>query len=56
MEPPPSPSARKAQDFSRLGQGKYRDPQEFVGSIRFAETLGEYVQAILRNTGVYKHI
>jgi soluble lytic murein transglycosylase len=38
-----------------MGQGKYRDPQEFVESIPFTETR-EYVQAILRNTGVYKHI
>ena len=31
-----------------LGQGHYRDPQEFVESIPFTETR-EYVQAILRN-------
>jgi soluble lytic murein transglycosylase len=38
-----------------LGQGKYRDPQEFVESIPFTETR-EYVQAILRNTAVYKQL
>ena len=38
-----------------LGQGKYRDPQEFVESIPFTETR-EYVQAILRNASVYKQI
>ena len=38
-----------------LGEGKYRDPQEFVESIPFTETR-EYVQAILRNAGVYKQI
>jgi soluble lytic murein transglycosylase len=38
-----------------LGQGKYRDPQEFVESIPFTETR-EYVQAILRNANVYKQI
>jgi soluble lytic murein transglycosylase len=38
-----------------LGQGKYRDPQEFVESIPFTETR-EYVQAILRNASVYRQI
>jgi soluble lytic murein transglycosylase len=38
-----------------LGQGKYRDPQEFVESIPFTETR-EYVQAILRNANVYRQI
>jgi soluble lytic murein transglycosylase len=38
-----------------MGQGKYRDPQEFVESIPFTETR-EYVQAILRNASVYKQI
>jgi len=38
-----------------LGQGKYRDPQEFVESIPFTETR-EYVQAIMRNASVYKQI
>jgi peptidoglycan lytic transglycosylase len=38
-----------------LGQGKYRDPQEFVESIPFTETR-EYVQAILRNTSVYRQL
>jgi soluble lytic murein transglycosylase len=38
-----------------LGEGKYRDPQEFVESIPFTETR-EYVQAILRNASVYKQI
>jgi soluble lytic murein transglycosylase len=38
-----------------LGQGTYRDPQEFVESIPFTETR-EYVQAILRNASVYKQI
>ena len=37
------------------GQGKYRDPQEFVESIPFTETR-EYVQAILRNASVYKQL
>jgi soluble lytic murein transglycosylase len=38
-----------------LGQGKYRDPEEFVESIPFTETR-EYVQAILRNASVYKQL
>jgi soluble lytic murein transglycosylase len=38
-----------------LGQGKYRDPQEFVESIPFTETR-EYVQAILRNANLYKQL
>jgi len=38
-----------------LGQGKYRDAQEFVESIPFTETR-EYVQAILRNASVYKQL
>ena len=38
-----------------LGQGKYRDPQEFVESILFTETR-EYVQAILRNASLYKQL
>jgi soluble lytic murein transglycosylase len=38
-----------------LGHGKYRDPQEFVESIPFTETR-EYVQAILRNAGVYRQL
>jgi len=38
-----------------LAQGKYRDPQEFVESIPFTETR-EYVQAILRNTSVYRQL
>jgi soluble lytic murein transglycosylase len=38
-----------------LGQGQYRDPQEFVESIPFTETR-EYVQAILRNASVYKQL
>lgn len=38
-----------------LGQGKYRDPQEFVESIPFTETR-EYVQAILRNATVYRQL
>jgi soluble lytic murein transglycosylase len=38
-----------------LGQGKYRDPEEFVESIPFTETR-EYVQAILRNAGVYRQL
>lgn len=38
-----------------LGQGKYRDTQEFVESIPFTETR-EYVQAILRNASVYKQL
>ena len=36
-----------------LGQGHYRDPQEFVESIPFTETR-EYVQAIMRNATVYR--
>lgn len=36
-----------------LGQGKYRDEQEFVESIPFTETR-EYVQAIMRNASVYR--
>ncbi|HKM48853.1 MAG TPA: transglycosylase SLT domain-containing protein [Terriglobales bacterium] len=38
-----------------LGQGHYRDPQEFVESIPFTETR-EYVQAILRNANVYRKL
>ena len=38
-----------------LSAGNYRDPQEFVESIPFTETR-EYVQAILRNTSVYKRL
>jgi soluble lytic murein transglycosylase len=38
-----------------LGQGKYRDAQEFVESIPFTETR-EYVQAILRNANVYRQL
>jgi soluble lytic murein transglycosylase len=38
-----------------LGQGKYRDAQEFVESIPFTETR-EYVQAIMRNAGVYRQL
>jgi soluble lytic murein transglycosylase len=38
-----------------LGQGNYRDPQEFVESIPFTETR-EYVQAILRNANVYRQL
>ncbi len=38
-----------------LGQGHYRDPQEFVESIPFTETR-EYVQAILRNANVYQQL
>jgi len=38
-----------------MGQGPYRDSPEFVESIPFTETR-EYVQAILRNTAVYKQL
>jgi soluble lytic murein transglycosylase len=38
-----------------MGQGKYRDPQEFVESIPFTETR-EYVQNILRNANVYRQL
>jgi soluble lytic murein transglycosylase len=38
-----------------LGQGHYRDPQEFVESIPFTETR-EYVQAILRNANMYRQL
>ncbi|MGA7292008.1 MAG: transglycosylase SLT domain-containing protein [Terriglobales bacterium] len=38
-----------------LGEGHYRDPQEFVESIPFTETR-EYVQAILRNAMVYRQL
>jgi len=38
-----------------LGQGKYRDAPEFVESIPFTETR-EYVQAIVRNAGVYRQL
>jgi len=38
-----------------VGQGTYRDPQEFVESIPFTETR-EYVQAILRNASLYKQL
>jgi soluble lytic murein transglycosylase len=35
--------------------GEFRDNQEFVESIPFTETR-EYVQAIMRNTGVYRRL
>ncbi|MFB3815879.1 MAG: transglycosylase SLT domain-containing protein [Terriglobales bacterium] len=38
-----------------LAEGKYRDTEEFVESIPFTETR-EYVQAIMRNTSVYKRL
>jgi soluble lytic murein transglycosylase len=38
-----------------IGQGQYRDAPEFVESIPFTETR-EYVQAIMRNTAVYKQL
>ncbi len=38
-----------------VGQGHYRDPQEFVESIPFTETR-EYVQAILRNASMYRQL
>jgi soluble lytic murein transglycosylase len=34
---------------------RYRDPQEFVESIPFTETR-EYVQAIMRNAGLYRQL
>ena len=43
----------RVQDW--LSQGKFRDPQEFVESIPFTETR-EYVQAILRNSNVYRQL
>jgi soluble lytic murein transglycosylase len=43
----------RVQDW--MGQGKYRDVQEFVESIPFTETR-EYVQAILRNANVYRQL
>jgi peptidoglycan lytic transglycosylase len=43
----------RVDDWLKLG--KYRDPQEFVESIPFTETR-EYVQAILRNEGVYQQL
>jgi len=43
----------RVQDW--LGQGQYRDPQEFVESIPFTETR-EYVQNILRNASVYRQL
>ena len=43
----------RVDDWLKLG--KYRDPQEFVESIPFTETR-EYVQAILRNEGVYRKL
>jgi soluble lytic murein transglycosylase len=45
--------ADRVQDW--LGEGKFRDPQEFVESIPFTETR-EYVQAILRNANVYRQL
>jgi soluble lytic murein transglycosylase len=38
-----------------LAQGNFRDPEEFVESIPFTETR-EYVQAIMRNTAIYKRL
>jgi len=43
----------RVQDW--LGQGKYRDPQEFVESIPFTETR-EYVQNIIRNANLYRQL
>jgi len=43
----------RVQDW--LGQGTYRDPEEFVESIPFTETR-EYVEAILRNASVYRQL
>lgn len=43
----------RVQDW--MGQGKYRDAQEFVESIPFTETR-EYVQNILRNASVYRQL
>lgn len=43
----------RVQDW--MGQGAYRDPQEFVESIPFTETR-EYVQNILRNANVYRQL
>jgi soluble lytic murein transglycosylase len=43
----------RVQDW--IGQGQYRDPQEFVESIPFTETR-EYVQNILRNANVYRQL
>ena len=43
----------RVQDW--LSAGKFRDAAEFVESIPFTETR-EYVQAILRNTNVYKRL
>jgi soluble lytic murein transglycosylase len=40
---------------SWLATGNFRDPQEFVESIPFTETR-EYVQAILRNSSVYRRL
>ncbi len=40
---------------SWLQDGKFRDPEEFVESIPFTETR-EYVQAIMRNTSVYRRL
>jgi soluble lytic murein transglycosylase len=45
--------ADRVEDW--LGQGHYRDAQEFVESIPFTETR-EYVQAILRNATVYQRL
>lgn len=43
----------RVQDW--MGEGRYRDPQEFVESIPFTETR-EYVQNILRNASVYRQL
>jgi len=45
--------ADRVEDWK--SQGKYRDMAEFVESIPFTETR-EYVQAIMRNTSVYKQL
>jgi soluble lytic murein transglycosylase len=45
--------AERVEDW--MGQGHYRDAQEFVESIPFTETR-EYVQAILRNANVYRQL
>lgn len=38
-----------------LGQGHFRDPQEFVESIPFTETR-DYVQAVMRNAEMYRRL
>jgi soluble lytic murein transglycosylase len=48
-------NAGPARAAEWLGWNQYREPAEFVESIPFTETR-DYVQAVLRNTDVYRRL